>query len=406
MMLVVFLLGIIIIREPRFAALEENFLRWLLHNSRGGARSVPLTVVEVGRDRLLEQKDDDKGAVEAFMRGGGTVVSPLEYALFLQSVLDFQPTVIAFENILRWRERDKMQEQVFLDQAMRVPKLLLAAELTTAPDPDAPGGDVVGFTQVRGKRGDLMEYTGISRQAGEDLRLISTAGFTNLPDEIADELHVPLLFRYRGEILPSFPLQAVLMWLRVTPAEVKVELGSHIELPDGKRIPIRRDGTMTVNPNAALGARRMSLNELLLAARERTPAGTTASNLEAMREHIVLARTPRNPLAPPDIFAPAIATIQAGAFVSRVGRTFDFIVIILTTVALAFLHRFSRLDLFLGGFAVTAAYCLVALGIFSRWNLWLPGLLPLGAIWLLVFFGMFVARPRRKEAPAAGAPAG
>ena len=85
----------------------------------------------------------------------------MEFALFLQSVLEFQPTVVAFENILKWRERDKDQEQVFIDQAMRVPKLLLAAELTTTPDPDATGQEIQGFSQVTGKRGDLVEFSGI-----------------------------------------------------------------------------------------------------------------------------------------------------------------------------------------------------------------------------------------------------
>ena len=73
-------------------------------------------------------------------RARGTTLSPLEFALFLQSLLDFQPSVVAFENILQWRERDNDQEQIFLDQAMRVPKLLLASNSSAIADPDAPWG--------------------------------------------------------------------------------------------------------------------------------------------------------------------------------------------------------------------------------------------------------------------------
>ena len=190
---------------------------------------------------------------------GRTVVSPYEFALFLQSVLEFQPTVVAFENILKWRERDKDGEQVFIDQAMRVPKLLLGAELTATPDPDAPGPEIQGFTQVTGKRGDLVEFSGIGRQPGEEMRLIATAGFINLPDEIADGIHVPLLFRYRGEVIPSFALEAILLWLRVTPAEVTIDLGSYISLPQGRKIPIRADGTVLISPNAGKKARHVAL---------------------------------------------------------------------------------------------------------------------------------------------------
>ena len=129
-----------------------------------------------------------KRSTEAFLHGGGAAISPLEYALFLQSILEFQPTVVAFENILKWRERDKDQEQVFLDQAMRVPKLLLGAELTNTPDPDQAPPEIPSFTQVTGNRGQLAEFTGVGRQPNEDMRLISTLGFINLPEEIGDDL--------------------------------------------------------------------------------------------------------------------------------------------------------------------------------------------------------------------------
>ena len=48
------------------------------------------------------------------------------------------------------------------------------------------------------------------------------------------------------------------------------------------------------------------------------------------------------------------------------------------------LRDIPRVDLVLGAIAFTAAYCLAALGIVSRWLIWLPGVLPLGAVWLLV----------------------
>ena len=80
---------------------------------------------------------------------------------------------------------------------------------------------------------------------------------------------MPLLFLYRGEVIPSFTLQAILLWLRATPSEVKIVLGSHIALPKERRIPISADGTLLIHPNAAQSARRLSLNELLLAAQQR-----------------------------------------------------------------------------------------------------------------------------------------
>jgi hypothetical protein len=397
--LAVLLLGVVFVREPRLERSEEFFLRWLLKNSEPHGPMAPLTVVEIGHDAVLD-RDPLKESTSSSPHSGGSGVSALEFALFLQSVLEFQPTVVAFENILKWRERDKDQEQVFIDQAMRVPKLLLAAELTGTPDPDAPGPEIQGFSQVTGKRGELVEFSGIGRQPGEEMRLIATAGFINLPDEIADGIHVPLLFRYRGEVIPSFSLEAILLWLRVTPAEVSIDLGSHILLPQGRKIPILADGTVLISPNAAKKARHFALNELLLIAQQRD-AGKKNSELDSMRDQIVLARTPANPLSPPDIFAATLATIQTNSYVHRISWIFDCAMLVLAAVVIGTLRHISRVELGLGAIAFTAAYCLIALAVVSRWLIWLPGILPLGAVWLLVLIAIVTPHRFRAKRPKA-----
>lgn len=398
-LLVVLLLGVLFFREPRLEKSEEIFLQWLLRNSEPPGPMAPLTVVEIGQDTNLD-RDPLRESTGAQPQARGSGVSPLEFALFLQSVLEFQPTVVAFENILKWRERDKDQEQVFIDQAMRVPRLLLAAELTTTPDPDDPGPEIQGFTQVTGKRGDLVEYSGIGRQPNEEIRLIATAGFINLPDEIADRIHVPLLFRYRGEVIPSFALQAILLWLRVTPAEVTIDLGSHIALPQGRNIPIRADGTLLIAPNAGRKARHFTLNELMLATQQ-YDAGKKAVELEAMRDQIVLARTPANPFSPPDVFAATLATIQTNSYLRRISWIFDCAILLLAAVVLGRLCHISRVNLVLGAIAFSAAYCLIALAVISRWLIWLPGCLPLGAVWLLVLISIVIPHRYRAKRPNA-----
>jgi hypothetical protein len=401
-MLAMLLLGILFLREPHFQRGEEVFLRWLLQNSQASGAAVPLTVIEIGHSPLEQKRAEAKPSTEEFLSTGGSTISPLEYALFLQSVLEFQPTVVAFENILRWRERDKDQEQVFLDQAMRVPKLLLGAELTDAPDPDAPVVELPAFKQVSGRRGALPEFSGIGRQPSEDMRLISTLGFLNLIED-TNRFHVPLLFQYRGEVIPSFSLQAAMLWLRITPAEVKIELGSRILLPHGRKIPIRADGTVLVDPKSARKARRMTLNEFLLAAQQRGKGGVTTAQLENIRDQIVLARTPANPLSPPDVFAATIATIQSNHYLRRISWIFDCAVILAVTALAGIVQRISKDLLILGAIVLTAAYCLAALAAVSRWGIWIPCYLPLGAIWLIVLFNLFfprkVARIRLPSVP-------
>ncbi len=395
-MLVVLLVGIVLVREPRFAAAEEFFLGWLIKYSEASGPPVPLTVVEIGTDSLTSKP----ASVPEPSNAPSDPISPLEFALYLQSLLDFQPGVAAFENVLIWRERDKDQEQVFLDQAMRVPKLLLAAELGENADPDAPWAEIAGFAHVTGKSGNLAAFSGVTRQPNEDLRLISTSGYVNLPDE--SSIRVPLLFLYRGKVIPSFALQAILLWEKVTPEEVKIVLGatswfsppvSSIDLPRGRRIPIREDGTVLIHPNTAHRTRHLALNELLLAAQQRESGKST--ELADLKGQIVLARTPNNPLSPPNLFAATIATIQANRFLHRITPFFDYALLLVISAVAGWLHKIERFDLVLYGIAATAAYCLIALATISRWSIWLPGILPLSAVWLAILLAPFF---RKKEA--------
>lgn len=368
--IVVLLLGILFLREPRFQRSEDIFLRWLLRHSQPATKPVPLTIVEIGKENPPP---------------------PLETALLLQGLLEFKPTVIALEPVLQWGERVKDQEQIFMDQAMRVPKLLLGAELTASPDPDAPVPEIAGFSHVTGRRGDLPEFSGIEHQPSEDVRVLSTVGFVNFPPEAADGLHVPLLFQYRGEVIPAFALQAIMLWLRVTPDELKIEIGSSIDFPNGTKIPVRFDGTLLVSPQMTQRARRITIDELLLAAQQHESGAATGIRLEDVRSQLVFAHTETNT---PDLIAAAIASIQANTFVRRVSWIFDCVAVVAVALLSGWVRKFSRIDLIIGAVAFSAAYCLIALGIVSAWAIWLPAWLPLGAAWISVLAAIVLPKPK------------
>jgi hypothetical protein len=389
-MLVIFLACMFFLREPRLQRFDNDiYLRWLLRNAPATGATVPLTIVDIGADPV------SKNRAPGTKEDPAPTISPVEYALFLQAAMEFNPTVVAFEPILQWNDKLKDQEQIFIDQAMRVPKLETSAELTVTTDPDAPVAEVPAFTQVTGKRGGLAEFSGIARQPNEDLRVLSTLGFINLPKEATDEVHVPLLFQYRGDVIPSFALQALMLWMRVTPGEVKVDIGSSITLPQGKKIPIGDDGSLLVNPSTLKGARYLKLNELLLAAQQHENKAAGSNQLEDIRDQIVLARVASTESSQP--FASAIATVQANAFVHRVHWIFDVVFVLALAAVSGIARRFSRIDLVLATIAVSAAYAMVAIVLVSRWYVWLPGVLPLGALWLLALLCLFA--PRAKEDP-------
>ncbi len=377
LMFTIVLASLLFLREPRLQRYDETYLRWLLRNSRPMTARIPLTIVDMTAEPNKSQP----------------LPSPLEFSLFVQAAMEFKPTVVAFEPILQWPASSGEQEQILVDQAMRIPKMLAAAELTATPDADAPAVEITGFTNVTGRRGDLPVFSGIGRQPDEDIRLLSTLGFINLPNDVADEIHVPMLFQYRGDVIPAFALQAALLWMRITPAEVKIDIGNFISLPNGRQIPIRSDGTALINPNAARRARHLQLAELLLAAQQHEKKTPGTANFEDMRDDVVIVRAAPDSTA----WAATIATIQSNAFVRRVSWWFDCAFIVALVLLSTIVRRFSRIDIMLMAIAITAAYCMLALGLVSRWSIWLPGALPLSAIWLVAVFCLFA--PRSKSDP-------
>lgn len=396
-MLVVVLLGILILREPRVRQGDDVLLAWFLEHAQAHLPPAQVALIEIHREDLRSfpvLPTKGSGAEEtAAKKKLRRTVSPLEYALFLQAAMEFQPAVIALEPIVIWRAQEKDQEQVFLDQAMRVPKLLVGMKLGESGPRDIATDEILSFSQVTGKRGGLAEYPGVSHRPDDDIRLISTPGFINLPADRSDRVRVPMLFEYRGEIVPSFPLQAILLWLRTTPSDVKVELGRQIRLPNGWKIPLHADGTTTINPVAAESVRHVSLNQLLLAAQEHEAHRAPTVNLSGLKDQIVVLRVADDPLQPPNIFATAIATIQDNAYPHRVSPLWGWLIILAVAILSCFLWRISKGNLILIALALSAGYALLVLSILARERLWLPMQLPLALLWFLVVVRLLARDP-------------
>src|SRR5437764_733517 len=102
LILVVLLLGLLFLREPRLERSEEFFLRWLLKNSDPHSKAASLTVVEIGHDNSLERTPALEGD-ESAPRSGTNVVSPMEFALFLQSAPAFISLSRRSHSVVRFR---------------------------------------------------------------------------------------------------------------------------------------------------------------------------------------------------------------------------------------------------------------------------------------------------------------
>lgn len=399
------LLGLFLMRESRrnpAARFDEAFADWVAANT---ARTVPqarLTLVETN-------SESTQGAPNAVHPWPWP---PLEFALFIQAALQFNPDVIAIEPVLDWSgaqrggkplEKLRQHQKILHNTILRAPKIVLGAQLGFPDDPDIapPLQPAPMLRNVKGDVSAIPQFTLIEQQAGEDLRLSAAVGFTNVLSrgEVARE--APLLFNYRGQIVPSLALQALIQWFKLTPDDVVVEPGAHIVLGRAATVPIDSAGRMNVDFNSPFA--RLGHDDLLLAAEQKQYKETAALSAGAMKGGIVLlARTDkasRTLLFPTnrngssgELCAAAIATVQNRAFIRRAPVAFDLFVIALMLLPGWFYARWSKQMFLILSFAALIGYLFVCMSAYALALVRLPIVLPTGLLFLANFFSLLSPR--------------
>jgi len=362
--------------ESRNLSVDAAFQSWLAAHASRQMKMMPLTLVQLSDEELKENP-----------------WSPVEASLFVHAALSFTPRVVAIAPVPDWPDADTSQLELLHNQLLRTPKGLLGAELGFPEDTVVlpPMQAVPVLRNVIGSASRLPEFPIIARQPPEELRLAVTLGFfepVNMSTRTSPN-RAPLVFRYRGFVVPSFALQAAMLWYGVTPGEVAVVPGSHIALGKTLRIPVDAAGTMAVD--FAVPFTRMTLGDLMLAAEQSSEVVVSLKDGIAL-----LARTDAAvrtlPLAGGRLgsrdewTAAAIATLQAGQFPRRAGVPVEAALIV-GIGALGWLRwRRGTLQTAVLGAGVFTAYLLLALGVFALWLVVLPLLLPAGLMLFMILF--------------------
>jgi hypothetical protein len=406
-MLLVLVAGVVLMRESRqepLASWDNDFADFLARNSHHSAPPAPLTLVAI----------DD-----ATLAAHPLPWTPLDYSLFFQAGAPFKPEVFAIEDVFDWdrvalsgeqQQKLPQYEKILRDSILRAPKVLLGAHLGYPEDPQVipPLREVPLLRNVRGDVSEIPEFTAVEREPKEEYRLSSTVGFCNLQTDRRRYNSVPLVLRYRGQVTPAFVLQAVMLWAKLTPDEIQVELGSHIALGKNIRVPIDAAGRMRVD----FGTPRTTTDfDGLMLAAEQLDAGRPPNlPVEALQGGILLlSRTDsdarRLPLAAArkgssgELFAAAIATIQNQTFIQRAPAWAEAVAVALIALVSFRMPRFRKFNALLFGVAALAVYILVSMAIFNRWLTWMPILPPLGGLVFAVLYRLVTpdsaGRPKR-----------
>ncbi len=396
--LVLLLLGALLLREsgrPGSAVAAADY-RWLdfvashrnqSHYPKGPAS---VTVVELN---------------EAVIAGRNKwPLPPLDYALFLQALEEFRPAVVGIEPVLGWTRAQAEAERMLANRALQFPKLILGVVTANSgwhESDDATGNVPDGLRNVSGDLQNIPAADEMVARPTRDLQAMALLGPVAIPRGLPPA--VPLLQRYRGQVLPTFTLQTALAWMKVTPAEIQVRLGSSIRLPDGRRIPIDDGGYMLVDPYAPARVSHLGLDDLLLVAEQGTKSSPNERiNLEAPSAGgiTLLGRTDPSIVvafggdgkaeenrAPIDWTAAALAAIQKSDYVRVMPEWGQWLLLLVLVVFGAWLHTRVHLGALLLTCLFAVAYAALAWIFYDRLRWWLPMAMPMG-----VLLGAFVAR--------------
>ncbi len=320
---------------------------------------------------------------------------PLDYALFLQALEDFRPAVVGIEPVLSWTRPQVEAERMLANRALQFPKLVLGVVSAHSGwhESDDSGGTVPdGLRNVSGDVERIPAADELVARPTRDLQAMALLGPTAMAKGVPPA--VPLLVRYRGQVLPSFTLQVALAWMKVAPTEIQVSLGGSIRLPDGRRIPIDGGGYMLVDPYSPARISRLGLDDLLLVAEQGTKSSPNERiNLEAPSAGgiTLLGRTDPSVLipftgagsvdesrAPIDWTAAALAAIQKADYIRRLPAWGQWVLLLGFVLGGAWLQTRLRIGALLLAILFVVVYAALAWILYDRLRWWLPMAMPMG----------------------------
>ncbi len=255
-------------------------------------------------------------------------LQPLDYAAIFRALQVAKPPLLVVEEVLWWPDGTPFLDSVE-NYLLRFPQVLLAWELGTPKDPGFAFEGRPVLRRVKGSSAQVPECEGAQLAPSENLALLAAQGYVALDAVLgAPVRRIPLLVRAGRDLLPAATLRAAMLWWRLSPEDVEVEIGRHVLLGRHRTLPIDERGAMPLAPAALQMLQRFETGELLLAAERRETSRHPQIPLGAIENRAVFvgrtdreARVYRDLLSTPvsrvELFAAALAAIQADVHVRR-----------------------------------------------------------------------------------------
>lgn len=378
---------------------ESSYVNWLLDTKK--ERKEPSSVT------LLTLDDSEESVIQDWPP------SPLDYAVILNNLKQYDPKLIAIEPSLEFlgQEEGLIETLRTACLAFNQQSLLLSAvcQMDRSIDPTIEKGenffDIID--SVNGDTTNIPEFTRINSLPNQRFAAMGLPiAFTriDLADNNNDEgiYKFPLIARIGDKIVPSFVLKAIMLDFNIKTDQVIINIGDNIKLGNRKTIPIDNRGHVQIYPALQEDLSIEKINLLTV-----PPGELDGKYKSLLGNRIILIGNNQNSESIKNIpfrnnsrisnaehMALAISTIQSGLFISEVSKNKEILIwsiLILIGVMILKCHSikaFSRIGLLI------IIYLSFSMLLFQSNGQWASPIAPLALFIVMTIFSLVLSEKK------------
>ena len=378
---------------------ESSYVNWLLDTKK--ERKEPSSVT------LLTLDDSEESVIQDWPP------SPLDYAVILNNLKQYNPKLIAIEPSLEFLGQEEGLIETLRTACLTFNQqsLLLSAvcQMDRSIDPTIEKGedffDIID--SVNGDITNIPEFTRINSLPNQRFAAMGLPiAFTriDLADNNNDEgiYKFPLIARIGDKIVPSFVLKAIMLDFNIKADQVIINIGNNIKLGNRKTIPIDNGGYVQIYPALQEDLSIEKINLLTV-----PPDELDDKYKLLLGNRIILIGNNQNSenvknipfrnnsrISNAEQMALAISTIQSGLFISEVSKKKEILIwsILILIGAMILkshsLKAFSRIGLLI------IIYLSFSMLLFQSNGQWASPIAPLALFIVMTIFSLVLSEKK------------
>ena len=378
---------------------KSGYVNWLLDTKKETKEPSSVT--------LLTLDDSEESVIQDWPP------SPLDYAVILNNLKQYDPKLIAIEPSLEFlgQEEGLIETLRTACLAFNQQSLLLSAvcQMDRSIDPTIEKGenffDIID--SVNGDTTNIPEFTRINSLPNQRFAAMGLPiAFTriDLADNNNDEgiYKFPLIARIGDKIVPSFVLKAIMLDFNIKADQVIINIGDNIKLGNRKTIPIDNKGHVQIYPALQEDLSIEKINLLTVPSDEldgkyklllgnRIILIGNNQNSESIK-NIPFRNNSR--ISNAEHMALAISTIQSGLFISEVSKNKEILIWSILILIGAMILKSHSLKAFSRVGLLIIIYLSFSMLLFQSNGQWASPIAPLALFIVMTIFSLVLSEKK------------